>query len=59
MSWLGRKNNTPATPISEISKWGTEDQVSDFINDIWPINWTREAFDYYLTHWNRRYRHEN
>ena len=47
MNW----NNIPATPISEISKWGTEKQVSDFINDIWPINWTRKAFKNYLKHW--------
>ena len=48
---LHRSNNKPATPIKEISSWGTEEQVSDFIEDIWPINWTRDAFDNYLTHW--------
>ena len=24
---------------------------SDFINDIWPINWTPESFNNYLKHW--------
>ncbi len=45
---LHRNNERPATPIKEIEKWGTEKQVSAFIEDIWPINWTREAFNYYI-----------
>ena len=45
---LPRNNERPATPIKEIEKWGTEKQVSAFIEDIWPINWTREAFNYYI-----------
>jgi hypothetical protein len=45
---LHKNNATPATPIKEIEKWGTEKQVSAFIEDIWPVNWTRKAFDYYI-----------
>lgn len=51
MSMLSKINNIPTNPISKISKWGTEEQVSDFINDIWPINWTPKAFKNYLKHW--------
>jgi|DEB0MinimDraft_6_1074348.scaffolds.fasta_scaffold42151_4 hypothetical protein len=44
-------NNTPANPIFEVAKWGTEKQVSDFINDVYPVYWTRECFNTYLKHW--------
>ena len=30
---LHRNNERPATPIKEIEKWGTEKQVSAFIED--------------------------
>ena len=45
---LHRTNDTPATPIEIVQTWGTKKQVSSFIEDIWPINWTREAFDHYI-----------
>jgi hypothetical protein len=46
-------NNKPANPIAEIVKWGTEKQVSDFIEDIYPCYWTRECFNNYLKHWKK------
>ena len=48
MSILHRKNDTPATPIGIVQTWGTDKQVSAFIEDIWPVNWTKEAFDHYV-----------
>ena len=45
---LHRQNDTPATPIGIVQTWGTKKQVSSFIEDIWPVNWTREAFDHYI-----------
>ena len=48
MSILPRKNDTPATPIGIVQTWGTDKQVSAFIEDIWPVNWTKEAFDHYV-----------
>ena len=45
---LHRTNDTPATPIGIVQTWGTKKQVASFIEDIWPINWTREAFDHYI-----------
>ena len=45
---LHRTNDTPATPIGIVQTWGTDKQVSAFIEDIWPINWTRDAFDHYI-----------
>ena len=46
---LHKNNDKPATPIHEIQKWGTENQVSDFINDVWPVNWTKDVFDHYVS----------
>ncbi len=41
-------NDTPATPLSIVETWGTEKQVSTFIEDIWPVNWTKEVFNNYV-----------
>jgi len=45
---LHRTNDTPATPIGIVQTWGTKKQVSSFIEDIWPVNWNREAFEHYI-----------
>ena len=45
---LHRTNDTPATPLEIVQTWGTKKQVSSFIEDLWPVNWTREAFDHYI-----------